>query len=196
MKKLLACLTGALLLFSVAATPVSSTIVISEKPCKILIDDFYTTSLTDLMKATQDLKAGDTLHLYSQGPGGNAFVCVSIMDYILELKERGVHIVTEVMGLAASANALVWLLGDERIVHESDMVMLHGVQMRNAYGNAIEYKDMKPAQKKIYLTLNHKFRQLLLDIIRDTEKVNEIFEDDKWYDGNEALDLGIATKLK
>lgn len=195
MKKLLACLMGALMILTVAASPIGSTQIISEKPCKILIDDFYTTSLVDLMKATQNLGEGDTLYLYSQGPGGNAFVCLSMMNYLEELKAKGVYIIAEVMGLAASGNALVWLMGDERIVHEHDLVMLHGVQMRNPYGDAIKPGDMDDVQLKIYHTLNNKFRQLLLDMLRDTETVNEIMSGDNWYDGQEALDLGIATKL-
>lgn len=195
MKKLIACLLGGLMLLSVAVTPVASTQIISEKPCIVMIDDFYTISLVNLMKATKDLKAGDTLHLYSQGPGGNAFVAVSMMNYLESLKAKGVYLKTTAMGLAASANALIWLMGDEREVHENDIVMLHGVQMKSGYGGTIKDENLTPEQRKVKQTLNHKFLQLLIDITRDPELASKLIKSDHWFDGVEVYKMGLATRL-
>jgi ATP-dependent protease ClpP protease subunit len=195
MKKLLACLMGALMLVSVAVTPVSSTIVISEKPVVVLIDDFYTLSLTDLMKATRDLKKGDTLKMYSQGPGGNAFVCLSMMNYIHSLQKKGVHVVTESMGLAASANFFMWLIGDERIVNEGDLLMSHLVIPRSAYGQKVSRESLTDEQRLIIDHLNHWIRQRLLNIVGDAQVVNEMLDDDNnWYTAKQLYEMGIATQ--
>lgn len=195
MKKLLACLLGALMLVSAAVTPVSSTIVVSEKPVVVLIDDFYPLSLADLMKATHDLKKGDTLKMYSQGPGGNAFVCLSMMNYIHSLQKKGVHVVTESMGLAASANFYMWVIGDERIVNEGDMLMSHLVIPRNAYGQKISRESLTDEQRLLIDHLNHWIRQRLLNIVGDAQIVNEMLDDDNnWYTAKQLYEMGIATQ--
>jgi ATP-dependent protease ClpP protease subunit len=200
MKKLIASILGVLILMGVAATPLHSTQIISEQPAIILIDDFYTSSYADLYKATLHLRKGDTLKIISQGPGGNAFVCVSMFNLLHELKDRGVNIVTEIAGLAASANAIVWLIGDERIMHEHDIVMFHKVVMRGQYNAILTRENMNEAQRLIYDTLNNWIRQALLDIVHDTELVNKMLGGNDataeyWINGEQAYKLGIATKL-
>lgn len=197
MKKLLACLTGVLLLFSIAATPVYSTEVISENPAIVMIDNFYTASLTDLMKATHHLKDGDTLHLYTQGPGGNSWVCMSMINYLEGLRAKGVYITCESMGMAASANFFVMLAADERISNKGDMLMSHLVIPRNAYGNKISRDQLTDEQNMITDHLNHWIRQKLLDILGDTELVNDMLdEDNNWFTAEAAYKLGIINKLK
>jgi len=188
MKKLIACLLGGLMLLSVAATPVASLEIINDN--KVLVNTFYVSDFADLMEATHDLKAGDTFTLVSSGPGGNAWMATAMMQYIAELEARGIHIITETYGLAASANAYVWLASSDRRVHKTDMLMFHLSKMGNG--------RMPESEKKLITQhLDGIFRQRLLDVVQDTKIVNEMLDDENnWYTGAEIIKLGIAKEIK
>lgn len=57
--------------------------------------------------------------------GGEAMACVGIMQRIMELQSQGVHITTEVYSKAYSAGAFIWMMGNERIMHEASSLMWH-----------------------------------------------------------------------
>ena len=194
MKKLIACLIGGLMLLSVAVTPVASTKIISDT--KVLIDAFYTGDLAELMAATKDLKAGDTFTIVSTGPGGNAWICLAMMNYIDELEAKGIHVITEIYGFAASANAFIWLAGDDRRVHKGDMLMFHQTIPRGMYGNKIAREHLTEDQRLLVDHLNNWIRQRLLDIVQDTELVNDMLDaDNNWYTGAKLIELGIAKEI-
>jgi len=177
------------MLLTVAVTPVASVEIISDN--KVLIDSFYVTDLAALMASTNNLKAGDTFTIVSTGPGGNAWVATSMMNYIDELEAKGIHVITETYGLSASANAYVWLAGDDRRVHKNDMLMFHLSKMGNN-------SRMPESEKKLITNhLDNIFRQKLLDVVKDTELVNEMLDDENnWYTGAEIIKLGIAKEIK
>ena len=194
MKKLIACLLGGLMLLSVGVTPVAS-IIISKT--RTMIESFYVTDLAELMKATKDLKAGDTFTIVSTGPGGNSWVCLAMMNYIDELEAKGIHIITETHGFAASANAFVWLAGDDRRVHKGDMLMFHLAIPRYNTGEVIDRSLLSDEQNMLIDHLNNWIRQRLLDIIHDTDVVNDMLdEENNWFTGAQMIELGIAKEIK
>ena len=193
MKKLIACLLGGLMMLSVAVTPVAGAKVISKTA--IMIDAFYTSDLAELMAATADLKAGDTFKIVSTGPGGNSWICMAMMNHIDELEARGIHIITETAGFAASANAYIWLAGDDRRVHKGDMLMFHLVIPRGRTGEVIDRTMLSDDQNMLIDHLNQWIRQRLLDILHDTELVNDMLdENDNWYTGKQLINLGMAKE--
>lgn len=196
MKKLLLYIFVVLALISITVVPATSTIVISKNPTVILIDDFNLYSIADFMKETVHLKDKDTLKIVSLGPGGDAFILMAMVNHIEALQARGVRIVTEIQAIACSANAFIWLTGDERVIHRHDLIMFHPAYVRDAYGNKRNISELPSEQQMIIKHLNNYIRFKLTSILRDTEIVNDMLKDsDNWYTGLELFKSGVATKL-
>lgn len=182
--------------------PVTGTHVVTSDPRVIVVDGFFTANYVRLMQDTQDLGEGDTLHIISQGPGGNAFVVLAMMNYLEDLKAKGVCIITEVGGMAASANALIWVMGDERVVHDGDLIMFHEAVVMGPYGAITSEENYTKAQHKIMDNLNGYMRAQLMEILNDKEVVDELMDptidEDKnmnWFTAKELFNMGVATKF-
>ena len=196
MKKLLLCLFVVVELISITIVPVTSTILINKDPTVILIDDFNIYSLADFMKETAHLKSKDVLKIISIGPGGDAFILMSMVNHIEALQTRGIKVVTETQAIACSANAFIWLAGDERVVHRHDLIMFHPAYTMDRYGNKQKMEDLPPEQQMIIKHINTYMRFKLTKILRNTGIVNDMLKDsDNWYTGLELFKSGVATKL-
>lgn len=171
---------------------------------EVVVTSFYDSDFIDLVKHTSDLKSGDHLTLTIMSPGGNAFVVLGMMNYLEELKGRGIVLTTKTAGLTASAGALLWMTGDYRITHTGDAVMFHGVVFYGPYG-PVKIKDMPKNAQYVAHLLNHYMRQYLLNELHDTELVNELLNDDgntdtennneNWFMGEDIYEMGIAHQL-
>jgi len=178
------------------AMPTIGTEIISKSPAIILIDDFNTYSLAELLKATNKLKSGDEIKIITVGPGGNAYVLMAMINVIEDLQKRGVTIITEIQGMACSANAFLWIAGDERIVHRHDLVMFHLAFMADRYGNKKATKDLDPLQRMILKNINDWMHFKLMRTIRNTEIVNNMIDDpENWYSGIDLFRICVATKM-
>jgi ATP-dependent protease ClpP protease subunit len=167
----------------------------------------YDSAWTEFMKNTSDLEKGDTVTLYINTPGGSAYSTLAIVDQINSLKDKGVHIITKATGSCMSAGTILWLMGDERKTSDNTLFMFHTVVLGGRItankhcetwvsGSAIE--DCI----KILRFMNYIERQLMLDIIKDADIVNELLrydpdeddENENFYTGEEIRKLGLTTE--
>ncbi|MFQ5770893.1 MAG: ATP-dependent Clp protease proteolytic subunit [bacterium] len=202
MKNLARCLL-LILSFSLlwgTGTTAKATITKISNDTIILDTTVYGTEFREFLKATQNVK--DYLHIYINSSGGDAFNCLAIMNYIKELKSRGVYVVTEVSGIALSAAANIWIMGNERIVHTNDIFMFHTAYIRNVFGSPKSKEDYTESDTLVYNALNNGIRQRLLEITHDTELTQSLLADVEgdlynthWFTGEQIFDLGLATKL-
>ena len=174
--------------------------VVEFEPAKqeiYIITDFTIEALTHFIVSTEHLTAGDTLKILSVGHGGNAMNCMGMVNHIEYLQSVGVHIITEVQGYAYSANAIIWIAGDERRIHRHDLVMFHLAYMRTGLvGVRLTISQMTPLQRMILNHLNDYLIFKLTRVIRDTEIVINMTDDpDNWYKGIDLYRIGVATKL-
>jgi ATP-dependent Clp protease, protease subunit len=161
----------------------------------IVIDSsIYNSDVRELVEATTG--DFDELQIIINTPGGDAFACMGMINYLNELKSKGIKIVTRVSGMALSAGAYLWLAGDERIVHSSDVFMFHLTVRYNMYGQKIDCENIGEDACWIDGNLNNFLRQHMLNTIKDTDLVNKLLLDKEyWATGDELFKLGIATKL-
>lgn len=104
--------------------PVYETIMIEGNVYSRTFKEFY--KLTDT--------GMDHYHIILDTDGGDAAATVGIMNRMLELQQRGVYFTTEVYTKAFSAGALIWMMGDTRIMHSGSQLMFHtmiGQKYRN-----------------------------------------------------------------
>ncbi len=177
----------------------NATDLISSKPRVVLINGFQVFDLADFIKFTNDLgiDGGDTLKIYSVGPGGDALIMMGVINHIEALQRRGVQVTTEVAGtMACSANAIVWLAGDVRLIHRHDLVMFHLAYLDNGMGNPRTGDQLTELQKMILKEINDWMQFKLTRTINDTEIVNNMLDEpENWYKGIELFRIGVATKL-
>ena len=211
MKKLLACILGGLLLLGVFATPVASEMKTIQKIEKedskfvhLFVASLYDEDYYDLVVATIGMKEGDHLKLTIMSPGGPALPMLAMLNHVESLKAKGVYVSTKVAGLAGSGGAMIWITGDTRIISKGDLMMFHTSVVRGPYGN-VDIETLPPEGQFIIREVNHAMRQYLLDILHDTELVNELLSADgnkegetneNWYNAKEIFKMGLATELQ
>lgn len=175
---------------------INNDLVVGIEPLTVFINDFYATTLGDFIQATSHLKSGDTLTIISQGHGGDAFVCIGMINHVENLKRKGVKIITKVQSMALSANAFLWLSGDERIIHQHDLFMTHHAIPRDMVGKKIDLKDLPPDDRMVLSLLKVFLNNKLMEIIGDPSIVKEMLDDDNnWYTGFEIFQMKVATKM-
>ena len=134
-------------------------------------------------------------HITINSPGGAAFVGMSIVNHIRDLKESGAHITTEVSSLAMSAAAIVWLMGDVRIVHKYDILMFHGARMIGSDGNEVPETMLEDNDKFVINNINESMREELAKYVGN-KKAKEAIDGEWFLTGKQAFEMGLATTLK
>lgn len=196
MKKIIGLLVGLTLLFGVATS--TSAVLTALGPNTLQFSDSLTLKdAHDFKAATLTLMVKE-LNINVMSPGGSAFATISIKNTIQQLqKDRRVKIITVTDGMAFSGAAIIWLLGDERIMHADDLLMFHGVQMweKDKNGNLVKkpLKDYTKSDKLVKAHLDGIMRSLLVQYLG--KSATDVLLEDTYYTAQQALALGLATKI-
>ena len=132
--------------------------------------------------------------------GGSAYAGYGIFNYLRTLKAK---VVTVADGLAASAAALIYLSGDERLIAPNlAQIMFHRSMSFIdilAFGNQVELEKVdceKPKMKvlQVLKAIDEDILEVITDKSgMDEEKALEIVENETFLTRKEALKLGVAT---
>lgn len=132
------------------------------------------------------------LRVKLNSPGGDVFEGVAIYNELVQFgKDKGVEIVTEVMGLAASAASLIAMAGDQRKIAENGSIMIHKA-WTVVLGNETELMKMADTLGKIDDTLVNTYARRTK---RNRQKIKKWMEDETWFMGQEAVDEGFADEM-
>jgi len=96
--------------------------------------DFNAALENKFTKDTKDLKKGDTAVIHITSHGGSVETLKRMSAKVLDLKQKGVNIVTHVPEYADSAGFFFFLLGDHREVAEKATVHYHPPRVEPAKG--------------------------------------------------------------
>ena len=192
MKKLLAALIGVIMLVGYAV-PAGCLMGYINRQTIMVYDEVQPGDEVEIRTLFDGQE--EEYHITINSKGGAAFVGLSIINHIKDLKESGSKITTEVSGTAMSAAAIIWLMGDVRICHKNDIIMFHGAKMINQYGQPIPDEQMKDGDRLIISTINQAMAEELAKYIGEKE-AKEAIENDLWLTGQEAFEMKIATTLK
>jgi ATP-dependent protease ClpP protease subunit len=132
--------------------------------------------------------APDTINLHINSPGGNAFAGVQIYN---TLKESPALVNVIVEGMAASAASVIAMAGDTVTMATGSSLMIHDA-MSLCYGNAAEKR--KDADLLDGVSAN------LADIYaeragQDAAHWRDLMLAETWFHGQEAVDVGLATRM-
>lgn len=134
----------------------------------------------------------EEITLYINSPGGEVRSGIAVYDY---MKMMQAPIRTVCIGTAASMGAILFLAGDRREMLPHSQLMIHDP----APGGG-SMQGMKPAQMEEHLKSLKKVQKVLCEIISETtgrslEEVQNITQNDSYFDAEEAIEFGLATTI-
>lgn len=144
-----------------------------------IFDDIDESTLSKIVEALDDCKDGDDVTLQMCSAGGYVFYAFGIIDY---LNSRRFRTTAEVLGMAASAAALIAISCNHVKIAAYGSIMLHGAY---ALGIGTDDPGIQRANS-IQLEIIHK---------RNPEFKAEQLDRDTWFSARSALDNGFADEI-
>lgn len=130
------------------------------------------------------------LNVRINSPGGDVFDGISIYN-LLQAKKKTMKVVCIVDGLAASIASIIAMAGDEIIMGQGSLMMIHK-PMAGVYGNADELD-------KMINRLDDVEEQLISIYAKKTNKpraeLRAMLSVETWMDDKDALDNKFATSI-
>ena len=142
-----------------------------------------------LSKELQELSPDiETINVHINSYGGEVAEGLAIYNL---LKNHKAKVRTIVDGFACSIASVIFMAGDERIMNNASLLMIHNAWMYT-YGNAAQLRkdadDLdKITQASINAYMNH------VNITED--KLKEMLDAETWLLPDEALEMGFATSV-
>lgn len=132
----------------------------------------------------------DDIELHINSYGGSVFASISIFNY---LKSLGKNITTINDGICASGASLIFMVGDERVMPENTMLMIHRASTF-AWGNCNELREQADILEKLdnsTVMANYKNHFKGTD-----EELMELIDKETWLSADECLEKGFCTEVK
>ncbi len=138
-----------------------------------------------IVKELSELKA-DTINVHINSYGGEVSEGLAIHNC---LKNSTAKIVTYCDGFACSAASVVFMAGDERIMNEASLLLIHNA-WTYASGNAEEFrKQAEDLEKITQASVNAYMSRVNIS----EEELKKLMDDETWLTPEECLEYGFAT---
>ena len=127
-----------------------------------------------------------TVHINSYG--GEVSEALAIYN---TLKAHPAHVRTVCDGFACSAASVVFMAGDERVMNESSLLMIHNAWIRVS-GNAEELRKQADDLDIINATVAKTYEAC---VKISGEELKALLDAESWIDPDGALEMGFATAI-
>lgn len=134
-----------------------------------------------------------SIEIIFSSPGGSIIDGFELFDFIQGLREKGHHITTGTLGMAASMAGILLQAGDTRWVGHQAWVMIHRAAF-GVHGKTYEIEDEVEFVKKI--------EERILDIFTIRSKLTKqkikrnLDRKDWWISADEALQLQLVDEIR
>ena len=146
----------------------------------------FTDTLDEINAEIDKAKSGETVKIQITSEGGDALIGIAIANVMEAAKARGVKIIAEVYGLAASAATLIVASATESIGSKNSFIQIHNAWSFMA-GNHLDFAKISEALKSI----NESYARIYQGKMGgDIEEIKQIMDEDK------LLTIPKAHKLK
>lgn len=142
-----------------------------------------------LSKQLEQLTDVERINVYINSYGGEVAEGLAIYN---ALKRHKAKVVTHCDGFACSIASVIFMAGDERVMNESSLLMIH-----NAWtwceGNADQLRKQADDLEKITQAsvVAYKAHSTLSE-----EEIKDLLDKETWLLPNEALEYGFATDIE
>lgn len=141
-----------------------------------------------LAKELKGLEDVDNINVYISSYGGEVKEGLAIYN---ALKRHKAKITTIVDGFACSIASVIFAAGDERIMGNTSLLMIHNA-WSHASGDANDFKKQAEDLEKITQASINAYMNI---INIEEEYLKEMMNVETWINSNEALDMGFVTKV-
>lgn len=140
-----------------------------------------------IVKELQELDV-DSINVHINSYGGDVSEGLAIYN---TLKNSKAKITTICDGFACSAASVIFMAGDERVVNEASLLMIHN-PWTYACGNAEEFrKQAEDLDKIAQASINAYMSKVSI-----TESgVKQLLNNETWLTAQECLEMGFATAI-
>lgn len=166
-----------------------------DDPAEILIYDYigsYGVSATAFDRALKDLGAQTSLTMRINSPGGETPTAASIYNMLERyVAKHGTDLTVIIDGIAASSASWIAMLGDEIVMPENTLMMIHDPSGL-AYGTSREMRSLAAVLDKIKQGMVAAY---VKKSGKDRAEVEQIMEDETWYSAEEAVAEHFADRV-
>lgn len=141
-----------------------------------------------LAKELEGLEDAENINIYINSYGGEVAEGLAIYN---ALKRHKAKVTTVVDGFACSIASVIFAAGDERIMSNTSLLMIHNA-WNFTWGDANELrKEADDLEKITQASIN-----AYMNIVNVEEKeIKEMMDQETWLNGQECLEMGFASKL-
>lgn len=146
-------------------------------------------SSANLSKQLEDLKDVTEITVFINSYGGEVAEGLAIYN---ALKRHKAKVKTVCDGFAASIASVIFMAGDERVMNDSSLLMIHNA-WTSCSGNAQELRKQADDLEKITTAsiVAYKNHSSLSE-----EEIKELMDNESWITPEEALNYGFATSIE
>jgi ATP-dependent protease ClpP protease subunit len=171
-----------------------------EKIVTVWIDNVISQGLAKSLY--EKIEGADKVRVILDSPGGHAFEMISVVNVLQDFQRKGGHVTTEIYGFGMSAAAVMFLVGDDRIMHSGSVLMLHEARY-GGYGKSYRVREFREMEKWHLVDSLTLINDVMAELLREKTELTERqikywleFEDANYMSAKEALDWGMATELR
>lgn len=142
-----------------------------------------------LSKELQELDESiENINIYINSYGGEVSEGLAIYN---ALKRHKAKVTTIVDGFACSIASVIFAAGDERIMNDTSLLMIH-----NAWTYAAgDSKDLKKQAEDLEKITQASINAYMQIVNIEEDELKEMMDEETWINGQEALEMGFATEL-
>lgn len=131
----------------------------------------------------------DTIDVYINSYGGEVAEGLAIYN---ALKRHRAKVVTHCDGFACSAASVVFMAGDERIMGEASLLMIHNAWSYTS-GNADDLRKAADDLETISRAAAEAYRA---SVSIDDETLDQMLAEESWIAPQDAVNMGFATGIE
>lgn len=140
-----------------------------------------------IVKELQELDV-DSINVHINSYGGDVSEGLAIYNTLKNSKPK---VTTICDGFACSAASVIFMAGDERIVNEASLLMIHN-PWTYACGNAEEFrKQAEDLDKIAQASINAYMSKVSIT----ESEVKQLLNNETWLTAQECLEMGFATAI-
>lgn len=140
-----------------------------------------------IVKELSELEV-DEIDVHINSTGGDVAEGLAIYNI---LKNSGMKVTTYCDGFACSAASVVFMAGDERIMNEASLLLIHNA-WTYAKGNAAEFRKQAEDLDKI---TQASVKSYMRHVNISEEEVKKMMNEETWISAEDAKTMGFATKV-
>ncbi|HQR82754.1 MAG TPA: Clp protease ClpP, partial [Thiotrichales bacterium] len=148
----------------------------------------YGITAGNFIKEVQSFGDVDTIKVSINSTGGSVVDAIAITNFLIYHKAK---IIIQIDGIAASAASLIAMSGDEIIMPENAMMMVH-YPWTDLQGNAEEIRATAEALYRMGEAMAGTYAR---KTGQTKEQIHALLRDEKWLSAKECLELGFCTKI-